>query len=325
MIKLRYKIILWVTVFFLFCFLSLGYAQVSDTLNIQGISNTDPQRGVFITQVTGGTNFTVNRFIGTILNSTADLSSAATQTITVTVFNNSDTVYGYNVMTYIEGEGTYDNTNVEVSTTMKKKHPDWKIEPQGTLSFPVTFSYNGKGTTALLNSVIEFEFLPYDEIPDQNDQSTVHNAMDRFHQILNTPEEYEALTNYMENVPGNDRNSSYISNVSGANSADIAAVEELFPGNLHININGEQTNVKIMIKKENITNSYSGDEMVIYMTTNPLTSLFGTAVVYRCVYVNDNGNWRQFSDIAPGTASICNYSTGFWGTGSFNTDSWKAS
>ena len=117
----------------------------------------------------------------------------------------------------------------------------------------------------------------------------------------------------------------YISNVRDANDTDKASIEELFSGNLHININGEQHDVKIMIKRENVTSAYSGDEMTIYMTTDPLTSR-GKAVVYRCVYVNDNGVWKRDGVMTEGTATVCDYTFGSsWGTGSFNTNTWAAS
>ena len=322
------KIIIWTTVFFLFCSLCVGYAQLSDYLVIQGTVDTPPQQGVFITDVTAVNGVTVNRYISSILNSTVDLSNVSEITVNVTVYNNSETVYGYNVMKYVEGDETYDNANIEATTTMQKKHEDWKIEPYGYLTFPVTFSYVSGASTAnpILNSVIEFEFLPFDEIPDNDDETVVSNAMDRFGEILNDSTEHALLDEYMDNIPGNDRNSTYISNVPGANSTDLASIESLFSGNLHININGEQTDVKIMIKEEDINSSYSGKEMTIYMTTDPLTTRFGKAVVYRCVFVNDNGTWMQLGDMQTGTANICDYCCGFrWGTGSFNTDSWEES
>ena len=60
------------------------------------------------------------------------------------------------------------------------------------------------------------------------------------------------------------------------------------------------------------------------MTTDPLNKR-GSAVVYRCVFANDNGTWIQVGDMQTGTATVCDYSWGSsWGTGSFNTDTWKA-
>lgn len=321
------KFILWSALILFVCSISVGYANVTDILNIQGTSEYTPPEGVFITEVHTVDGVTINSYVKTVLNSKTDLGSVDSKTINVVVYNNSNVVYGYNVMKYAVGTETYDNENIEITTTMKQKDENWKVEPYGYLTFPVTFTFK-KGankSNKILNSVVEFEFLPFDEIPDNIEETTVSNAMDRFEQILNTPEENAKLTEYMNNT-GNDRNNSYISNVSGANNNDKAAIEELFSGNLHVNINGEQHDVKIMIKRENANSSYSGDEMVIYMTTDPLTSFFGKAVVYRCIYVNDNGTWKRSGVMVEGTANICDYSSGSrFGTGSFNTDSWKAS
>lgn len=321
------KIAAHTTVLFLFCFLCVGYAQVSDLLNVSGRAEIQPQNGVFITDVSSAPGITANQYIGTILNSRADLTGASSQTVQVTVYNHSDVLYGYNITKYAVGAETYDNENIQVTTAMEKKHPDWVVQPGGYLTFPVTYSFVKGASTAnpVLNSIVEFEFLPFDEIPENNDETTVSNAMDRFQEILNTPDEHAALRNYMENPPLFDRNSSYISNVPGAKDQDINAIEGLFAGNLHININGEQTNVKIMIKEENISNSYSGEEMVIYMTTNPLNRR-GQAIVYRCVYANNDGTWVKLNEMQEGKATICDYTWGSsLGTGSFNTNTWKAS
>jgi len=289
-----------------------------------------PPSSVFITDVRAVSGVAVHAYSGTVVTSTANLSSGS-QTIEVTVFNNTGEVYGYNLMKYVEGEHTFDNPNIQVTTTMQKKHEDWKVQPGGYLTFPVTFSYADGASTAnpVLNSVIEFEFLPFDEIPDNQEETTVVNAMDRFEMLLNDPVEHGKLEEYMSNTSTSDRNnSSYISNVPGASDVDKAAIEELFAGNLHIMLDGQQTDVKILVKEQNISNSYGGNEMVIYMTTDPLTTQRGRAVVYRCVYANNNGTWIRISEVQAGTAPICDYSTGiswFGGTGSFNTDDWKAS
>jgi len=315
-----------ITALFLFCAVCIGFAQVSDPLSIGGRAEIPPQSGVFITDVSAANGLTVNQYVGTVLNSQANLTGVSSVTVNVTVYNNSDMLYGYNITKYAVGETSYDNENIQVTTTMQKKDPAWVVHPGGYLTFPVTYSYVKGASTAnpVLNAIVEFEFLPWAEIPDNDDQTTVSNAMDRFQEILNTPTERQQLQDYMDNPPLFDRNSSYISNVPGAKNQDINAIEGLFEGNLHININGEQVNVKIMIKRENISNAYSGDEMVIYMTTDPLDTR-GKAVVYRCAYANDNGNWIKLNEMQTGTATVCDYTFGSsLGTGSFNTNTWKA-
>ena len=320
------KIAVWVLIPFLFCTLCIGYAQLSDTLNIQGVVEHRPPAGVFITDVSPGSGVTVNHHTGTIVNSTANLSGTTQVTMEVTVYNNSSVVYGYNLLKYVVGDATYDNENIQVTTTMEKKDENWTVQPYSYLTFPVTFSYVKNASTAnsVLNSVIEFEFLPWDEIPDKEDETTVSNAMDRFDQVLNSAEEKALLDNYMDNPPSN-RNSSYISNVPDAAKSDIAVIEELFSGNLHVSLDGQQVDVKILIKDENVTNSYNGNEMTIYMTTDPLTRILGTAVVYRCVFAYQDGTWIRISEMTAGKARICGYDGSIFGTGSFNTDKWEAS
>ncbi len=321
------KALIWLVLTLMVLSISVGYANVTDVLNIQGTGESTPPDGVFITEVITVDGITVNSFKGTVINSKTDLGSVNSKTINVVVYNNSNVVYGYNVMKYAVGTETYDNENIVITTEMKPKNENWKVEPYSYLTFPVTFNFKdgANKSNTVLNSVVEFEFLPFDEIPDNVEESTVSDAMDRFEQILNTPEEYDELMDYMNNPPGWDRNSSYISNVRDANDTDKEAIEKMFSGNLHTNINGEDHDVKIMIKRENVTSSYSGDEMTIYMTTNPLTSR-GKAVVYRCVFVNDNGVWKRNGVMTEGTATICDYTFGSsLGTGSFNTNTWKAS
>lgn len=331
MIKRWQKIILYSVLPLLFCIVGIGYARVTDMLDIQGVVESTPPIGVFIYDVSvpSGTDVRINGYSSTTLNSTATLGAdrSSKLTIEVTVYNNSDVVYGYNVMKHFEDASAYDNTDIEISTTMQKKHEDWKVQPHSTLTFPVTFSYKDKVTVTnrVLNSIVNFEFLPFDDIPSNDDETTVSDAMEKFCEILNGETSYNQLMSDMNNTQ-NDRNSSYISNVPGANGTDKSAIDALFEGNLNVNINGEDKEVKILLKNENVSDGYSGNEMTIYMTTDPLTTFFGKAVVYRCVFAKNGEEWIPITVMEEGTANICDYTTGSrFGTGSFNTNSWTKS
>jgi len=325
------KIVVCVVFSFLFCFLCIGYANLNDSLYAEGDVDIARQNGVYIfdVKVLNDANATANHYIGTVLNSTVTLPASADASVTmeITVYNNSSEAYGYNVMKYAVGESTYDNENIHISTTIQKQHPDWKLEPQAYMTFPITFSYaeGADLTKNTLNSIVDFEFLPFEEIPENEDQTTVQNAMDRFGEILNSPTEYQTLTDQLDNSWASGRfwDTSYTSNVAGAHTNDKSVLDTLFAGNLNININGNNSEVKILIKRENVNNSYAGDEMTIYMTTDPLDTRGATAIVYRCIFVNENGTWKQLNDMVEGTAPVTNYN-GFSGTGSFNTDRWSA-
>ena len=154
--------------------------------------------------------------------------------------------------------------------------------------------------------------------------------MGRFKEILNTPAEYTKLTDQMDDNWSNGRyNDSYMGTVVGASDDDIALLEDLFVGNLILNINGVDTEVTILIKRENVDGNKnngdgSGNEMAVYMTTDPLTERGKSVPVYAAVYTSpDKGKtWSQLGQMFEGKATVNNY-FGFSGTGSFNTDTWK--
>ena len=100
---------------------------------------------------------------------------------------------------------------------------------------------------------------------------------------------------------------------------------------MEININGKNESVTILIKREDVdgkssTGDENGNEMTVYMTTDPLTSMFGSAVVYAGVYTKATANseWTLIGQMYEGTCSIKSYSGMIWGTGSFDTDTWKS-
>ena len=71
------KIAAWVAVSFLFCFLCVGYAQVTDILNIVGTAEVTPPASVFITDVRAVSGVAVHAYSGTVVTSTANLSSGS--------------------------------------------------------------------------------------------------------------------------------------------------------------------------------------------------------------------------------------------------------
>ena len=333
------KIVLVVTLSLLCCFTSLGYAQVTSELRVIGTAQATPPKAVFITSVTtsgeNGGSAVSNGFSLTVLNSTVNLgeNGNATATFNITVYNNTDITHGYNAMIYTVGEGTYDNTNMVVTPNIERRTP---VEPGEYLTFTVTVTYDKKNniTDTVLNSVINYEFLPLDDIPEDEDVTAVSGVLEQFRKILNNEvvgidNSYQVLMDQMNDAAANDRNSSYIGTVDGASDADVAELEYLFQGQLSLTINGTETPVTLMIKNENV-DGVAGNEMVIYMTTDDLikTSYWRneTAVVYVAVFKNttlDDGTakWIQIGDMYEGEANIVQYS-GWMGNGSFNTDTW---
>lgn len=344
--KLWLKIVCSMALSLMCLFTCVGYAQLSDNLLIEGSVSVTPPEAVFITNVTqsgtNGSTGTVNGYTMTVLNSKTVLGNngSATVTYSITVFNNTDEDYGYNAMIYTVGENTYDNESIVVTPQIERRTV---VESKGYLTFDVVVSYkDGKqASDKELNSIITYEFLPIDDIPEDEAEIAVSGVLDQFKKILNdeligNPDSSNDLLTQMQDASGNDRyNSSYIGNVSGASSGDVNLLADLFQGQLSLNINGTDTPVKLMIKNEEIDgNTANGNEMTIYMTTHDLqkqnTGWFAPteyapvyAAVFRKVTLDDGTTrWMQVGDMYLGSAEIKQYS-GNRGSGSFDTDKWR--
>ncbi|MBQ8658419.1 MAG: hypothetical protein IJ506_04715 [Clostridia bacterium] len=314
---------------------SIGYAQLSDTLNVIGTVDVTPPDGVFIYEVNEPSDgkITVNNYSGTVLNSTTNLGAdgKSVATVEISVYNNSGYVYVFNTVKYLEGAETYDNQNIHYDLVGLSKGQE--IEGEGTITFTLEFYYLNPEeiTNTILNSVLNFEFVPHaDYVPE----IAVDGAAAQFEQILNTDTSFNKLITQMESTSWDRLSNTYIGNVVGATSTDSAVLNELFTVDgknyLTLNINGEETNVTALIKSENLdgnasTGDESGNEMTIYMTADDLTTMrYGSnATVYACVFTKvGDGEWYQIGQMYEGTATVCSY-VGFWGHDSFNTDNWK--
>lgn len=313
--------------------LSIGYANVSNNLTVTGAVNIEPQENVFISDVIipTGVNAVCNSYYASTLNSTITLGNTSNSTVSfnITVYNNTNETYGFNAVKYMIDDTTYDNSNISFETSLERRD---EVLSYDDLTFSITFMYKDSTVSEnkVLNSILNFEFLPLDEIPEDEGEIAVTGVMGRFEEILNTPAEYTKLTNQMDDNWANGRyNDSYMGTVLGASDADIALLEEMFAGNLILNINGVDTEVTILIKRENIdgsrnTGDADGNEMTVYMTTDPLTERGKSVPVYAAAYTSsdDGTSWSQIGHMFEGTATVNNY-FGFSGSGSFNTDTWK--
>lgn len=328
---------------FMFLVLGAGYATLTDSLQISGTADATPPQQVFITYAqdkgVGDGSATVNNYYLTTLSSKVTLKdkNSSTATIQVTVFNNANQVYAFNAVKYLNE--AYSNENIVFVLSGIERRQEIAVGEY--LTFDVVFSFkDGKAVSnTVLDSAISFEFLPPSEIPEDEGQVAVNGALEQFKNIINNivaDNSFQTLIDQMNDYRNNDRdNESYIGNVDGASNGDIALIEELFQGNLKLNINGVDTEVTILIKKENVdgntaTGDADGNEMSIYMTTDNLQkqSIFQSrnAVVYASVFTSydDGETWAQLGDIYEGTAPVIGYNGSRWGDGSFNTDDWKS-
>ena len=355
--KVWMKILLGISLSFMCILTSIGYAQLSSNLNIMGDVDAEPPKAVYITSITtnglGGASAVVNNYSMTLVNSKVTLSNAfaSVVTFTITVYNNSTVVQGYNAMTYTVGESTYDNDTIVLTPSIERRT---EVQPGKYLEFTVSATFAdlwGDRSNKVLNSIVNYEFLPLDEIPEDEGEVAVTNVMDKFKKILNTSEDYKTLSDEIAaNYDGRDWTATYIGNVVGTedyeNNNDTAIVNDLFDGILTMNINGVDTKVTVIIKRESVDgNSSTGatyyygnpptgvsdTEMTLYITAEDLSSVSaGTKVtVYAAVFTIDQdasgattGVWYQLGDMYVGSADVVGYIGGY-SNGSFDTGTWR--
>lgn len=354
-----YTTLITIIVSFLFSFTCVGYAAVSHSLEIRGISNMSPQEGVFITDASAKSgNVTINGFTSSIVNSKVILQNNlnSTAVMELKVFNNAGEKFMFSAVKYQIGENTYSNSDISFHLTFINSSgvevdlipgTTSPIENGGYMTIYVNFEYADSVTSVTnteLLSILQFEFIKWEDVEIKEDEIIAGDVLDIFEDIVNTGDNdndqidtlFEKLIDEMDQYTDRNRDdNSYIGNVSGAHEDDITALDDLFGSSFKVNINGEEKEVKVMIKKENIDNNKntgdeSGNEMVIYMTTDTLEqtgSWFNPsdAIVYAAVYTDDQKGegWYRKGEMYEGTCTIKQYN-GWPGSGSFDTDTWRS-
>ena len=281
----------------------------------------------------------VTKHDATTITSTVTLTNDTTSfvTLTITVYNSASETYAFNAVKYTAEH--YSNTDI-VYELPALQHGD-PVEAGKSLSFDVIFAYKAgvEPINTTLDSILNFDFVKLSELPEDEEEIAVSGALGQFEDILNgntISDSLAQLTNQMDDFDANDRHDdSYIGNVTGATDEDSMLLENLFQDNLTLLINGVETSVTILIKRENVdgnanTGDASGREMTIYMTTSDLQQTGSwlrpaSATVFASVFTsNDDGKtWSQVGEMHEGTATIKQYN-GWYGGGSFDTDTWKS-
>ncbi|MBQ9735808.1 MAG: hypothetical protein IJV96_03380 [Clostridia bacterium] len=304
--------------------ISLGYAEVTDILSLEGSATADPPKIVFITSATATTgNASDIAYSGTLLSSTVTLDNGANSKtiLSVTLKNNSPFAYKFNGLTYDAAD--YDNTGIKATLTGISKGTELLAGASTTAT--ITFSYaNGVVANKTLHSLLDISFVLSSEYV------AVDNSLARFEQILNEPDTLQGLYEAMDTTNGRPNNS-YIGNVAGSSNADSTALNNLFTVDgenvLKLEVGGKTVNVTAIIKNENIIGD-DQNEMTIYMTGSEITgSLFrpGSIQVFAAVYrKNAEGKWAMIGQLYEGRANSNNYNGGWGSHNSFNTDTWES-
>lgn len=299
-------------------FIGVGYAALTDTLNISGTANLEgkPYRGVYIKSVEVVSTSLASCYENDFVLPTNHVSgvdayvAGGSVTYKITVHNNTDVVYWYIGQRYVaehdQNSLIGQNGGITVRTadqlsdnTQSFNSEDW-IPPQTERVFYATYTYGASAQQACTTTVNFYFDIKMDAVHDE------------FLAVLNNQKSsnsYEYLTSVF--------NSNYASNQSLTITTEShpEVFQNLFES-LWVNIDGTDKEAHVVIRRENLDNKTTGDsysngpsgcEYTLYITVEPLTP--GTQpTVYAISYSRGasgmGDDWYQVGELYEGTAPI---------------------
>lgn len=251
--------------------------------------------------------------------------SNSSVTYKVTVFNNTDLTYWY-IGQKIPSYGTNALLSSNDITVLTKDHAlddintfnsyDW-IPARTERDFYVTYTFATNASVGDIELFIDFYFA-----------IRLDGVQDEFLAILNDKETANGY-NYLSGVfnQGYSQNGSNV--IDSVTHADV--FENLFGGNLTIDVDGVETPVTVSIQRKNVDGTSDGDdypganapkgcEYTVYVTTDTLTA-GGKPTVYAITYsCGEDGVWYQIGELYEGVTNVTNTALG----AVMSVDSWIA-
>ena len=356
------KALVCVALSFGFLFTALGYAAVTDNLNIAGKAKIDIPAGVYIIAMeeASSNRLDVKNFSYYSYSTTVDTSLSkserryeGTVTYKITVLNNTEYEYAYRDIYYqddLEANNSIGSGITVACSLDSASAANKKIAPGATKELTVTYKLSSSTSIDRNKTYRNIVNIRFGINVDSLEQA--HNVlMEKFAEILNSASSYAELYDKInDKFDGNQEwTSNFIGNVDGSSSADSVTMNSLFGGQLQMVIGDQPQTVTALIKHEDVDgdettgDSYTitynngsqqtrnGCEYTIYLTTEKLDSWsFDTyPTVYAATFTrsqNADGtytDWYQKGDIYQGTARVVGY-MGEESGGSFDTGTWRS-
>lgn len=340
------NILLCAAVSFMFLFMAVGYAQLTDNLNISGEIEVTEMKAIYITDVyisaksntsTNNTNVTKTGTL-TFKHNNYSLNSQSGKTggsisITVTVKNNSgiDQYFGYHSATSSKDTDKLKNTK----TTYAQSGNDRLIKQGETKTFTFTIQNTSWSAISMNNFESLLVFSP------NFTEDTTMNATDAlakmFANVLSgkgpngdgkgityqgkTIAANKIMEEITKKMTGVDTGG-YTGNVGNASQDEKDLMEAVFGDNITIQIGNNYYSVYILIKNQTIK---SKDDMVIYVTADQLNMGSGRwqggsgwgqqgsyvdlnyVPVYGLVFIKDGNGYKYCDHLFAGEAPVCDF------------------
>ena len=316
--------------FLAFAFIAVGYAALTDTMNISGTATiAPPPEGVYITnveveRVSGGVTHSSCKYISpTNVNSVVNVTGNGSITYKITVENSTSVTTWYQGTKIVSDlAGTHNDfynasggltivTKDKLSDSNSTFNTDDWIPPKTTREFYAVYSFGSSVRGQGISTLINFSF-----------GLKIESYGDDILAILNNKEKYDILVEAFNETYAKN-GSTVLSNVG----TDKALFESLF--GVELKLDGKD--VTIAIERKNVDGKSTGDsyasggptgcEYTIYVTT-------GDGTVHAVSYMLDSSinAWRQIGELYEGKAGMTAYkdSDGNSAGQTVNVDGWVA-
>ena len=354
------QILICVACSFMFLFMAVGYAKLTDNLTINGTAEWREMQAVYITNVvisaksnTTGNDHTVTQ-TGTLTFEHGDYKLKAqgngtggSVTIAVTVKNNSgiDQYFGHHT--------AFDDTDTRLKNTKitYKESGEDRLVKQGTSK---TFTFTIQNTSR--NSEISMkEFVSLIVFSPNFDNNVTMDATDALAKMfanvlagkgpngdgkgityqgktIAANKIMEEITKKMTSVD----TGGYTGNVGNATQDEKDLISAIFGDNIVIQIGSNYYSVYILIKNQQIDGKGEND-MVIYITADQLNMGAGEwknnkwqnlniVPVYGLVFIKDGNGYKYCNHLFAGEAPVCDFggALGEGKVGNFHTNIWNS-
>lgn len=271
---------------FMFSFMVIGYAALTDTLMVSGTTNLTEPNALYIVKIEAvGSNGNATagdytEVFPTNVSSTISVgkynrNTPNTITYKITVKNNTRYKYSYVGIEYEKNANnnsyldTKNYLTIETNDTQNGSGGTFNtsdyVEPGETKVFYAKYTmgsslYSNSNTSKKsFTTFVNYKFrIHVDALGD----IAAERIIKKFGEILNTQSTYQDLITHIDDKYVNQGwQSNYIGNVVGSSSADTATIERLFGDELVLTVDGQEVRVTVMIKRTDVDdNANTGDK-----------------------------------------------------------------
>ena len=357
------NILLCAAVSFMFLFMAVGYAQLTDNMTINGSVTVTEIETVYITgiKVTSSANVTVNDSKGITLTKTGYLTfshndyvlksqsgsnSGGSITITITVKNNSGSDQYF--LKHTSTDESKLNNNV-VITYAQSGDNRWVKHGQSK-DFTITIQNTSKNSSFSLK---DFEsllvFSPnFDSSVTEGATNTLAKMFANVLAGKGPNGDGKGITYKGKTVAANKimeeitkkmtdvETGGYTGNVGNATQDEKDLMTAIFGDNITLQIGPNYYSVYILIKNQQIDGKGDND-MVIYVTADQLEVGGGEwknnkwqntriVPVYALVFIKDGNSYKYCDHLFAGEAPVCDFggALGNGKVGNFHTNIWNS-